>query len=148
MRTITKVGARRLRKLCDYMESLPKSANKHFSMWGFYEHDGEGHHHAIPAVPRVEDLHSCGTTACALGWAMTVPSLRKAGLELDICPPYWEGDTPSYEVLNGEEVFGLDNYGAWDALFGGDRKDRTPKAWAKRVRKLLKKWESEQKESE
>lgn len=135
---ISKTGLRRLHKLADYMDSLPKSANKHFSMRNFFIHANEEHEHEIPSAPKVKDLHTCGTTACALGWAMTVPAFRRAGLEL-------EGD----EVFNSHEVFCLPDYWSdegddlWEAFFGAGNKDATPKAWAKRARRLLKKIEAE-----
>jgi hypothetical protein len=123
------------------MDSLPKSANKHFRMVDYVTHSGKGHEHPIPAKPKVSDLHSCGTAACALGWAMTVPAFRRAGLVME-----FDFGGQAY-VENSHEVFGIDSdfFGLdeWDLLFGPNNKDRTPKEWAKRVRKLLKMWERE-----
>src|SRR6185436_3350004 len=139
---ITKQGFKRLHKLFDFMESLPRSANNHFSMRGYIEHASIEHRHELSNKPTVRDLHACGTTACALGWATTVPALRRAGLTLDIDPVY------GVDVEGSYEVFGIDyEPGApideWDALFGPENEDKTPKAWAKRVRKLLKQWQAE-----
>lgn len=135
---ISKTGFRRLHKLVDYMDSLPKSANKHFDMKTFFHHENPEHEHLIPDAPTVKDLHTCGTSACALGWAMTVPAFRRAGLELS-----------EDEVMNSHEVFGLPDFWSedgdelWESFFGGENKDKTPRAWAKRVRRLLKKIEAE-----
>lgn len=59
---------RRLLKLADFLFDLPKQR------FDFYKWVG-------PEWKGKPDL-SCGTTACALGWATTIPSLRKAGLRL------------------------------------------------------------------
>ena len=62
------VGKRRLLKLADFLQKLPR---KRFDYQSWVGDDWQGK----------ADL-SCGTTACALGWATTIPSLRKAGLRL------------------------------------------------------------------
>lgn len=139
---ISKTGFKRLYRLCDYMASLPRSAVKHFNMQHFYEHQGEGHDHQLPVAPKVGDLHACGTTACALGWAMTVPSFRRAGLRIEESERFFEGESADYFVCGSEEVFGLDEDSyEWEQLFGGDNTDKSPKAWAKRVRRLLREWQ-------
>lgn len=123
---IDKTTARRLLKLCDHMESLPKGADKHFNMDTFIAHEGD-HEHPLPK--RQRDLLTCGTTACALGWATTMPYFRKLGVKFD-----------SWGVVQGDdEVFTLTD-DQWSALFERHNKDKTPRAWAKRVRKLLKQW--------
>lgn len=139
---ISKTGFRRLYKLCDFMASLPKSANKHFHMRDFFEHKGADHQHSLPNEPTKQDLHACGTTACALGWAVTVPAFRRAGLYVSANESFiHEGKW--YSVEGSCEAFGLpEGDHEWDKLFGSENKDKTPKAWAKRVRKLLKKWQA------
>jgi hypothetical protein len=62
------MNARRLLLLADFLEKLPR---KRFYYGSWVGEDWKGK----------QDL-SCGTTACALGWAATLPSLRRAGLEL------------------------------------------------------------------
>ena len=138
---ISKLGFKRLYKLCDFAESLPKEANKHFGMSDYFRHLG-AHSHEIPEKPKAEHLLSCGTTACMLGWAMTVPAFRRAGLSIYI----WHEPSGAtrFQVDGSEEVFGLgyeyDSH-RWGQLFGSENKDKTPKAWAKRVRRLLKRWQ-------
>lgn len=63
------VGNRRLLKLADFLEKLPKE-RFNFSSW--VGDDWEG----------AKDL-SCGTTACALGWATAMPEFHRLGLKLD-----------------------------------------------------------------
>jgi hypothetical protein len=59
---------RRLLKLADFLQKLPR---KRFNYASWVGEDWQGK----------ENL-SCGTTACAFGWAATIPSLRKAGLRM------------------------------------------------------------------
>ena len=53
-----------LRKLADYIESLPKGYEK-FDMDHFAEEDG----FAIKPSNLQEQIHNCGTSCCALGHA-------------------------------------------------------------------------------
>lgn len=68
-KTVTRAtGNRRLLKLADFLEKLSR---KRFDYSCWVGEDWEGK----------QDL-SCGTTACALGWATTIPSFRRVGLRL------------------------------------------------------------------
>src|SRR3954470_2535007 len=58
----------RLMILADFLDTLP---NKRFEYRHWTGGDWGGK----------QDL-SCGTTACAMGWACTIPSFRKEGLKL------------------------------------------------------------------
>lgn len=53
---------------------------------------------------------TCGTTACAFGWAPSVPELKKAGLKL---ARYGNSLVPEYKGEEGfaaaEELFGIPN---------------------------------------
>lgn len=141
---LSKTNFKRLWRLVAHMQKLPASANKHFAMQHYVNHTGDGHEHKVPRKPKVADLHSCGTTACALGWAMTVPSLRKAGLRMNVSAPAYKGDTRDYAVSGENKCFGIDSYydnEQWEQLFGCRNNDKTPKAWAKRVSKLIRQWE-------
>lgn len=59
---------RRLLKLADFLDELPPTRFNYESWVG---DSWEGRSNL-----------SCGTTACALGWATTIPSFRKLGLRL------------------------------------------------------------------
>jgi hypothetical protein len=63
------VGNRRLLALADLLEKLPRKRFD-YSNWVGDNWTGD---------PKL----SCGTTACALGWATTMPNLRRAGLRLN-----------------------------------------------------------------
>jgi hypothetical protein len=62
------MNKRRLEALCRKLDTIPR---KRFDYNHWVDVDWEGK----------PDL-SCGTSACALGWATTVPCLRQAGLRL------------------------------------------------------------------
>lgn len=59
---------RRLLKLADFLDTLPPE-RFNYAYWVGHDWDGR------------PDL-SCGTTACALGWATTMPTFRRLGLRL------------------------------------------------------------------
>lgn len=91
---------RRLLKLAEFLEALPEGR--------FYYGDWVG-----PDWAGKQDL-SCGTTACALGWAATMPTFRRLGLRLVKNDGYYNHGT----VVNfrtgsdnpmdaGAEVFGI-----------------------------------------
>jgi len=95
---------------------------------------------------------TCRTVGCAMGWAATIPSFRKAGLKLRY-EKGARGDadsfaTPVYEFTSGynaiELFFDID-YQAIRILFSPQhypRKQwRDPKAVAKRINELLEKGE-------
>lgn len=85
---------RRLLKLADFLEKLPR---KRFDYGVFVGPDWEG----------AQDL-SCGTTACALGWAAAMPEFRRLGLHFS---KYGDGvilgDLSDFAA--GAEIFGLTN---------------------------------------
>lgn len=62
----SKIGIRRLRKLQDRLREV-NPLLFYMGEWGFSEDNGR------PA---------CGTSACALGWATSIPSFRKQGLRM------------------------------------------------------------------
>jgi hypothetical protein len=68
MSVTRKQSDRRLLKLADFLYELPR---KRFEYSAWVGDDWKGK----------SDL-SCGTTACALGWATTMPYFRKLGLRL------------------------------------------------------------------
>jgi hypothetical protein len=68
---------RRLLKLADFLTALPR---KRFDYGVWVGHDWKG----------AADL-SCGTTACALGWAATMPEFRRLGLVLNPESGVFEG---------------------------------------------------------
>lgn len=109
---------KRLMKLADFLDTVPR---KHFDMTIYV--DG--------AIERLTN-HECGTSACAFGWACTIPSFRKAGLGLI------GGYLPIYKSWSdrdaAERFFGITEreaetlfYSHWNA---------GPKAAATRCRKV------------
>lgn len=127
---LSKKAKRRLGVLISFMEKLPRAANKHFDMSHWFAHNGE---HSIGAKEVTQKvLTDCGTSACALGWACTIPSFRKAGLRMplnDISSTYvyadafFDADSDLIERLFTMEV-------------------TTPKQWAKAAKRAIKLHES------
>lgn len=110
---LSKLAVRRLTKLADYMDSLPASANEHFDIYS----------RGPLRLSGKRDLLKCGTPACAMGWAGTIRSFRRAG---------W---------VNGwrdeEEFFDISRPDAWH-LFYCEKKDaKTPQQWTAHCRKFL-----------
>lgn len=126
MKTVSEaVGNRRLLKLAAFLWKLPR---KRFDYSVFVGGDWQG----------AQDL-SCGTTACALGWACTMPAFRRLGLRLGDFYPSLRSDPilNPYEVA--AELFGLDPYEA-EELFA-PQTDReilaTPKYVARKIERFV-----------
>lgn len=135
----------RLLKLADFLDKLPKNR---FDYCTWVGDDWEGK----------KDL-SCGTTACALGWATTIPAFRKLGLRMirynsgagGVCLKKQEHniidsyDDFVYSLAAGKKIFGLDDiefeYIFVPADYNFDKKpgnNATPKQVAKHIRKFVK----------
>lgn len=132
---LSKIAKRRLTTLIRFMSSLPRSANRHFDMESWFSHSGD---HEIKGAITQRIMRDCGTTACALGWACTIPSFRKAGLHLEVGfrAPMYGGVIGLSSATRFFEITGLQSLD----LFDGTIEDKTPKQWAKRARGLLKQW--------
>lgn len=76
---------RRLLKLADHLDDVPR--NK-FDYNSYVGEDWGGKANL-----------SCGTTACALGWATTIPSFRRLGLYLN---DNFDVDIKNYNGLNSD----------------------------------------------
>lgn len=118
---------RRIRKLITFMRSLPKSANKHFNMASFFSHTGAGHCHVAKgeAINR-KAVMGCGTSACAAGWAATIPEFKRAGFI------YEHGSGFS---IAPAKFFDID-WKTDDALFYNFDVN-TPKEWARHAELVL-----------
>ena len=79
---LSKLCVRRLNTLADFMDALPPSAQEHFYMGNFFYHTGD-HKHKFGKYITRRDLNLCGTTACAQGWAATIPAFRRQGLRMN-----------------------------------------------------------------
>lgn len=138
--SLSKLAVRRLTKLCEFMEGLPRSANQHFYMGSFFHHHGE---HPIQVDEKrgadVETLMDCGTSACALGWAATVPAFKKAGLSMVVSRSgyidfrYNGRKAGVWSVAR--RFFGLNDPAE---LFGDLSGIETPNQWAKHCRRFIK----------
>lgn len=106
------MNKKRLLKLAGFLEALPP---KRFDYNAWVGDDWAGK----------QDL-SCGTTACALGWAATIPAFRKLGLQL--FKPESKYD-PNFVALKSSVEEGCDAYSgppiASSVVFGLSREEHT-----------------------
>lgn len=66
-----------------------------------------------------QDL-SCGTTACALGWAATIPKLRAVGLRL---ARYYQGGPGVVHLYDQDDRLLASGTGAAEEVFGITRRE-------------------------
>lgn len=141
--SLSKLAVRRLTTLANFMDRLPKKANKHFHMRQFFTHHGADNHPEIPKRGKVptKALTLCGTTACAAGWATAIPAFRRQGLRLVIDK---HGHTGVHfgriGISNWESIikFFYVTYEDCDYLFGMSVDASTPKKWARHCRRFIK----------
>lgn len=121
MKTTIAVGNRRLLKLAAFLRKLPR---KRFNYESWVGEDWQG----APSL-------SCGTTACALGWATTMPIFRRLGLRLESIRDE-DGFRNGYVSGPYLEVFALDS----DDLFYPDAGESnwTPKQVAGKIERFVK----------
>ncbi len=87
-----------------------------------------------------QDFESCGTTACAFGWATQIPEFNEAGLRL---AEGLSSPVPKYQGCGGFGAAAQFFHIPWSAavlLFGPDsydKDDRTPNSVAKRIDTLV-----------
>lgn len=122
----------RILKLADFVEKIPP---KKFDFRTYVGHDWRG----------AKDL-SCGTTACALGWATAMPLFRKLGLRLvktkDIAERIKLGK--GHPESKSEELFGISGSTYYMLFIPSDWSEgclshgATPKEWAKHARSIVK----------
>lgn len=146
---LSKTTKDRLLKLCALLESLPKEADQHFNMVDWFEHRGKRHKHGLDDGDMIERKHltACGTSACALGWATTLPYFRDLGLRMTYSKE--KGGVISFDGMSGVEggVFPIAKAAFEMAdeqqavLFFRDIGASTPKQWAAQVRQIIKQWD-------
>lgn len=121
MKHYTNVGKNRLLKLADFLETVDKNRFD-LSLW-----------RELRFSPS-----KCGTVACAVGWATTIPSFKKAGFT-------FESNAPKYKTYDSWEAvtkfFSLDNLDAFYlfSIFDYNDENPTPKMVTKRIRSFVKK---------
>lgn len=113
--TTLDLGMERLGALADYIEKQVDPSRFNFARWCGRDWQG------------APDL-SCGTNACAIGWATTMPMFRELGLELVAkkfeetvlsVAVYYKGQDINYyhgEELAAAELFAIDLH-VWRRLF-------------------------------
>lgn len=120
---------KRLLRLADFLEGLKP---KEFDIDSFVDRPGKDGR-----------VGSCGTVACACGWAATIPEFRRAGLRINqtlVYGIYFITYKGMEDGLAAEEFFGL-TYDEFSHLFTRKgyyiRNKVTPKRVAKRIRNFV-----------
>ena len=126
---LSKKAKQRLGTLIRFMRRLPKDANKHFDMESWFSYGGEHELKAKEVTRKV--LTYCGASACALGWACTIPSFQKAGLRMPInkIEEPWSKSEEFFDVPISVVFY----------LFMMDAE--TPKQWASKAEQYLRDYE-------
>lgn len=136
---ISITGKRRLLTLIRFMESAPKSVSRRFSMGVWFMHLDGKHSHGIEpgTVVNRTILNQCGTKACALGWAATIPALRKAGLKLVATDGIGAVRYRDHDgtLESASAFFELDHHSTHNLFMSIEAE--SPKQWAKAARKLV-----------
>lgn len=94
-----KKGHKRLLALADFLDRKVSPDQFNYDQWVCGD---------WPALEKLDhlDLHQCGTTGCALGWATAMPRFRRLGLRLDRA-----------EVVLGTDYYAPRGTSAAQALF-------------------------------
>lgn len=130
----------RLLKLADFLDTVPR---KKFNLYDWITKKSDN------TATTIDHIKKCGFAGCAVGWAMTLPSFKKAGLKSmgrqqyrfqygqAFSIPYYKGKENWFAVA---EFFGVVGYDA-EELFSVDSysENATPKMVARRIRKFVKK---------
>lgn len=141
---ISKTGAQRLQKAIEFMRTIPSRA--HFDMSTWAEHDGKHgggfEEHGIKPGQKLkpEDLHTCGTKACAAGWLATSLAWRRAGIALEARATggYVRADLNDFRAIRSYLEVDESQFAALFINLQGVAK--TPKQWAREAEYLLKAW--------
>jgi hypothetical protein len=123
----------RLLRLADFLDNLP-AGRFDYNHWVGSDWQGD------------PDL-SCGTTACAMGWATTIPEFRALGLKLDHTrpTPYFgekfgsEAAAEFFDISNEDAIY-LFTPNAWHINMRTQSPDQyaSPEEVAEHIRQFLK----------
>lgn len=105
---LSKLAIRRLTKLADYMDSLPRSEWKHFDM-------------------QETSFHGCKIAACACGWGERVPGFKSAGYSFHDSADFFEISEYGHNSEWGQLFYSKKAFEC-----------KTPKQWARHCRKFIK----------
>jgi hypothetical protein len=140
--TLTRTQRSNLRKLADYLETLPRRY-RHFDMTYYAEHRGECELEvgSMPATAPDRFLSNCGAVACAVGHGPAA-GVRMRKSEYENAIKYqddidWNGYSErAFGADPNERMYG----GLWHFLFGPQWRsaDNTPWGAAARIRYILK----------
>lgn len=131
------VGNKRLLKLAEFLETKVPAARFDLAYW------------VDPKTWKGKADLSCGTSACAMGWATTMPYFKRLGLYVESdhgsgahltladdrgCSYNWEVPQALFRIdeLEALELFDAEYFGE------SEKSPATPKQVAKRIRAFVK----------
>lgn len=128
---------KRLLKLADFLENLPRENFDLDTWWS------PAQSHVNNFTKFKKNPHFCGTTACAAGWACTIPSFKRAGLTVKTTSiaGQFEPAFKKYRAFSAlEDFFGIDDYQARQLFESGYYMfpHDGPRNVSNRIRKLVK----------
>ena len=140
------IGGDRLLALAEFLETDPR-VKGHFGMdYELMQRAANGGLMPLKKSRRGRpDLQTCGTVACAMGWAPHVPAIRRAGLGYVNTPSGWSlalngGET--YYDLAAKQLFDISDDDR-RLLFMQHDGHRTPKQVARNIRRFVAKRQRE-----
>lgn len=122
-----KIQSKRLLRLADFLDTVPRSRLR----MGRWTNTCD------------VNLKTCGTVACAFGWACTIPYFRRLGLKITDGGEYLADKEPTFKGETGyaaaEEFFQI-SYGAARFLFSPHayKYEPRPTTVANRIRRFVK----------
>lgn len=115
---------KRLQTLADFLRTVPE---KHFDLDNWRQtmpDDYEGYRDT--ATDEALLSHTCGTRACAVGWACAVPAFQAEGLHWDMMPCLTDGDVSLYGWEAVTTFFDIHDHAAHHLFDAESYMDGTP----------------------
>jgi hypothetical protein len=129
----------RLLKLAAFLEKLPRKRFD-YGKWARWDSTDAADLSGAP---------SCGTAACALGWATTMPAFRRLGLYMNSPGNIWAipavRGTKRYGIDAARRIFGISGSDAMRLFVAGEFNGLSVDATAKQVAKHIRKFVAERK---
>lgn len=124
------MNEKRLLKLAAVLKTVP---SKHFDMMACWVAGEDIESAQSFGAKGLGTPKTCGTTACAMGWACTVPEFKRAGLKMQGFEPHFKN---ACGFTAAEKFFDIsENDAAF--LFGAENEGITPKQEAARIIKFV-----------
>lgn len=109
------INVARLNTLASFLKTLPMDV---FDISSWYCGNMQSNMELLSRPDAIAAAHECGTSACAMGWAVTIPEFKEAGLK-----PYRDSysgmSIPTFRGEQGQDYIGFQ---AAEHFFGISRR--------------------------